>query len=193
MNGEIWGFHRRGKGIMSTTDNQDEIFDVVDENDNVIGQATREECNSNPNIIHRAVFVLVHNSKNQILWQKRSYRKDTAPGKWVTSVSGHVDSGEDYRDAAIRETKEELGIDVDVEFLGKFLYQYQKENEYSSIFRAFSNGPFYYNREEIETIKFMTIDELWRKETEGEIELSKAVSYIIESLNSVLNPYRGKS
>ena len=175
------------------TDNQNEIFDVVDEDDNVIGRATREECNSNPAIIHRAVFVLVYNDQDQILWQKRSNNKDTEPGKWVTSVSGHVDSGEDYKDAAIRETKEELGIDVDVEFLGKFLYQYRKENEFSSIFRAFSNGPFYYNRDEIAKVKFMTIDELWRKETEGVIELSKAVFYIIESLNSVLSPYRGKS
>ena len=165
------------------TDNQDEVFDLVDENDNVIGRATRKECNSNPNIIHRAVFVLVYNDQNQILWQKRSHGKDPAPGKWVTSVSGHVDSGEDYRDAAIRESKEELGINADPEFLGKVLYRYDRENEYSSIFRAFSNGPFYYNHEEIETVEFMTIDELLKKEAETEIELSKAVTHILESFD----------
>ena len=110
---------------MNITDNPDEIFDVVDENDNVIGRATRKECNSNPDLIHRAVFILVYNDKDEILWQKRSLTKDAAPGKWVTSVSGHVDAGEDYVDATIREVMEEIGIDVEAEFLGKFLFRYQ--------------------------------------------------------------------
>lgn len=164
-------------------DNQTEIFDVVDPDDRVIGRATRKECNSSPGLIHRAVFVLIYNDKGQLLWQKRSNTKDTNPGRWVPSASGHVDAGEDYLETALREVREELGVDVDVEFLGKFLYHYTNETEYSAIFKGYSNGPFDFSREEISEIRFMTIDEILKKEKEGTLQLAKAVHYIIESLS----------
>ena len=166
-----------------STDDQTEIFDVVDLDDQVIGRATRKECNSDPDLIHRAVFVLIYNDKGQLLWQKRSETKDTNPGRWVTSASGHVDVGEGYKETAVREVREELGVDVDVEFLGKFLFHYTNETEYSAIFRAHSNGPFDFNREEISEIRFMTIGEILKKEKEGTLQLAKAVHYIMESLS----------
>jgi len=165
------------------TDNLQEIFDIVDINDNVIGQATRRECHSDPNLIHRAVFVLIFNDNNHVLWQKRSHTKDVSPGEWTTSVSGHVLTGEDYELTAVREAREELGIDVALDFLGKFLYRYPIENEYSAIFRAFSNRPFDYNREEISCIKFMTIGDILEKENKKQLTLSRAVHHIIDSLS----------
>ena len=168
---------------MLTTDNLQENFNIVDINDNVIGQATRKECHSDPNLIHRTVFVLIFNDQNQVLWQKRSHTTDVSPGKWVTSVSGHVIAGEDYEKTAVREVREELGIDVSLEFLGKFLYRYPNENEYSAIFKASSNGPFTYNIEEISFIKFMTIGDILEKENEKKLKLSKAVHHIIDSLS----------
>ena len=168
---------------MMTTDNLEEIFDVVDVNDNVIGQAHRRKCNSDPKLIHRAVFVLIFNDQNLILWQKRSATKDVDAGKWVTSASGHVMAGDDYEETAIREVKEELGIDVSLTFLGKFLFRYLKENEYSAVFKAFSNGPFDYNREEISDIGFMTIKDILKKEKEKELELSMAVHHILNALH----------
>ena len=167
---------------MMTTDNLEEIFDVVDIHDKVIGQAHRKRCNSDPNLIHRAVFVLIFNDQNQILWQKRSATKDVDAGKWVTSASGHVMAGDDYEETAFREVKEELGIDVSLTFLGKFLFCYPSENEYSAVFKAFSNGPFNYNREEISDIGFMTIKDILKKEKEKKLELSMAVHHILNSL-----------
>ncbi len=163
-------------------DDQSEIFDVVNFNDEVIGRATRRECNSNPDLIHRSVFVLIYNNKNQLLWQKRSETKDTSPGEWVTSASGHVNSGDGYYETAVREVREELGVDLDMEFLGKFLFHYPNENEYSAIFRAYSDGPFDFNREEISEIRFMTLSEILGKEKAGELRLTKAVHHIIKSL-----------
>ncbi|MDB9822920.1 NUDIX domain-containing protein [Deltaproteobacteria bacterium] len=168
---------------MATTDNLQESFDIVDIDDNVIGQATRKECNSDPRLIHRAVFILIFNDRNQVLWQKRSHTKDVNPGEWVTSVSGHVNAGEDYGETAVREAVEELGIDVSLEFLGKFLYRYPTETEYSAIYRAFSNGPFNYNSEEISAIEFMTVSDILKKENENKLKLSRAVHYIIDSLS----------
>ena len=168
---------------MKTTDNLREVYDIVDINDNVIGQANRKKCNSDPKLIHRAVFVLIYNDQNQVLWQKRSETKDVGAGEWVTSASGHVMAGDDYEETAIREVKEELGIDVSLTFLGKFLFRYPNENEYSAIFKALSNGPFNYNREEISDIRFMTIGDIFKEEKEKKLKVSMAVHYIINALS----------
>ncbi|WP_309400525.1 NUDIX hydrolase [Cerasicoccus maritimus] len=88
-----------------------ELFDVVDEQDVVIGQAPRYQVHAE-GLRHRAVHILVWNSQNQLFLQKRSMNKDQMPGVWTTSCSGHVDSGENYDIAAVREISEELGIHV---------------------------------------------------------------------------------
>lgn len=86
-----------------------EIFDVVDENDLVTGTATRGEVHANK-LVHRAVHVFVFNKRGDLLLQKRSLLKDLCPNLWDSSVSGHLDSGEFYDAAAVRELEEEMGI-----------------------------------------------------------------------------------
>src|SRR6478735_3558880 len=88
-----------------------EIFDVVDANDEVTGTATRGEVHAQ-NLLHRAVHVFVFNKHGDLLLQKRSRLKDMCPGLWDSSVSGHLDSGEGYESAAVRELGEEMGISV---------------------------------------------------------------------------------
>ncbi len=88
--------------------NADEPFDVVDREDRVIGQAPRREVHAR-NLLHRATHVLVHNAKGQLFLQCRSVAKDTFPGCWDSSCSGHLDAGEDYLSAARRELGEEIG------------------------------------------------------------------------------------
>ena len=94
----------------------DEIFDVVDENDVPVGKATRAEVHAK-NLIHRAVHVLVFNRNGDLWLQKRSLRKDKNPGVWDSSVSGHLDAGENYLTAAIRELGEEIGVEKKAEDL----------------------------------------------------------------------------
>ena len=89
----------------------DELFDIVDEEDQVVGQERREVVH-HTQLKHRAVHVLVVNGKREILLQQRSWAKDLEPGKWGTSAAGHVDAGEGYEAAARRELGEELGIDA---------------------------------------------------------------------------------
>ena len=88
-----------------------EIFDVVDEHDEVTGQATRGEVHAQ-GLLHRAVHVLVFNKRGDVLLQQRSMLKDAHPGVWDSSVSGHLDAGEAYESAAVRELAEEMGIDA---------------------------------------------------------------------------------
>jgi isopentenyldiphosphate isomerase len=86
-----------------------DIFDVVDEHDRVLHQETRAEVHRR-RLLHRAVHVLVFNPLGQVYAQRRSATKDTFPLRWTTSCSGHVDAGEDYSTAVLRELGEELGL-----------------------------------------------------------------------------------
>lgn len=88
-----------------------EIFDIVNEHDRVTGQATRAEVHR-LKLRHRAVHILLFNSRGELLIQKRSAAKDSFPGCYDSSASGHLDSGEDYDACAYRELREELGLNL---------------------------------------------------------------------------------
>jgi isopentenyldiphosphate isomerase len=140
---------------------KEESFEVVDPHGKVIGTARRAELHRNPSLVHRVVHVLVFNLQDLLLLQKRSRNKDTAPGTWDTSVGGHVDIGEDIRSAALRELREELAIEgCTVSFLYEYLFSNQQETELVSTFTCAHNGPFRFNREEIDDVRFWSIDEI---------------------------------
>jgi isopentenyldiphosphate isomerase len=89
----------------------DETFDVVNDRDEVIGQATRREVHER-GLKHRAVHVLLFSPRSELFVQKRSATKDTFPGRYDSSASGHLDSSETYDACAARELREELGLEV---------------------------------------------------------------------------------
>jgi 16S rRNA (adenine1518-N6/adenine1519-N6)-dimethyltransferase len=82
---------------------------VVDENDQPVGQTTKQEA-WDKGLLHRIVRVVLLNSKGQMLLQHRTPIKDIFPDCWDTAAAGHVDAGEDYLTAAMREAEEELGM-----------------------------------------------------------------------------------
>ena len=137
----------------------EEIFDIVNERDEVIGQAPRKEVHAR-GLWHRAVHVLVFNSRGEVFLQKRSMLKDTAKGKWDSSTSGHVDSGEHYGATAVRELGEEIGLKVSQVPERLFKIDARKETgwEFCWIYRCTSEGPFTLHPEEIETGAWFTPD-----------------------------------
>lgn len=88
-----------------------EYFDQVDQNDRVIGRVSRDEAHKK-GLSHRAVHIFFQNFKGDWILQKRSSFKDVDPLLWTTSCSGHVDEGESYAEAAVRESEEELGVNI---------------------------------------------------------------------------------
>jgi len=127
----------------------DEYFIVVDEDDKVVGKATREKCHSNRRLIHRSVCIFVVNDRNEVFLQKRSMSKDLYPGYFTGSATGHVNYGEDYDEAAKRELKEELGIDAPLLKLGKAKSFTKEEREISMIYICRYNGPVKLSTKEI--------------------------------------------
>jgi 16S rRNA (adenine1518-N6/adenine1519-N6)-dimethyltransferase len=89
-----------------------EMFDVVDEHNNVIGQRPRGEVHAQ-GLRHRAVHVFVFDKRGNVYLQKRSHLKDAHPLVWDSSAAGHLDVGESYAACAIRELKEEIGAEVE--------------------------------------------------------------------------------
>src|SRR5690349_7942232 len=89
----------------------EELFDVVDERDEVIGQLPRKEVHRR-GLRHRAVHILIYNSRVEIFLQKRSALKDTFPQRWDSSAAGHLNPGEEYDACSVREVQEELGYTV---------------------------------------------------------------------------------
>jgi len=91
-------------------DTHEELLDVVDSNDRVLGVAARARIHA-AHLRHRSVHVLVVNANGDIYIQRRALNKDCSPGLWDTSAAGHVIHRESYEAAAVREVNEELSLD----------------------------------------------------------------------------------
>ncbi len=130
----------------------DELFDVVNERDEVTGRQTRAEVHR-LGLRHRAVHVLVFNRRGEVFLQKRSRLKDTFPGVWDSSTSGHLDSGEDYDASAVRELREEIGLVVERAPVRLFKLEACERTgqEFVWVYRHESEGPFVLHPAEIET------------------------------------------
>jgi isopentenyl-diphosphate delta-isomerase len=139
----------------------EEWFDVVDRSDRVIDRASREEVHRN-GLLHRSAHLLVFDGSGRVLLQKRSMVKDRFPGRWDSSVSGHVDSGESYDQCIVREAMEEIGIRLAAtpERLFKVDACDETDQEFSWVYRTYSEGPFAPNEEEISEIGWFTGDEV---------------------------------
>ncbi len=143
-----------------TTDPQDELFDIINEQDKVIGQATRRECHADKSLIHRSISVGIFNDQGEILLQQRSLTKDMEPGFWDISCGGHVSASQTYQETATRELQEELGISVPIKLLKIHLTRMSHESEFSAVFRGYHNGPFTPHPQEISSLQFFNPDEL---------------------------------
>lgn len=133
----------------------DELLDVVDSGGRVIGAAPRRRIHGNNRWLHRVVHLLVIDSGGRLLLQKRSMNKSVAPGKWDTSVGGHVDCGEDVEAALCREASEELGFSPgNPLFAYQYIHSNTHESELVSTFTCTHDGPFHHNPEEIESVAF---------------------------------------
>jgi isopentenyldiphosphate isomerase len=142
---------------------KEEFFDIVDEHGRVIAKAARSLCHGNPNLVHRTVHVVVYHPDGRLLLQRRNLTKDIQPGKWDTAVGGHLDCGESFNSAVVRELNEELGIDVpfsDLKHIFDMKIRNSIESENIRVYSLIHAGPFNFQLEEIDEVKFWDIDDL---------------------------------
>lgn len=148
----------------------EEWFDVVNERDEVVGRETRRVVHAT-GLWHRAVHVLVFDREGRVFLQKRSMKKDLSPGLWDSSCSGHLDAGEDYDTAAVRELGEEIGVhgakigSTDSEVRRWFRVDACEETgwEFCWIYRLRYDGALTLEPEEISGGEWLSPDEVTRR------------------------------
>ncbi|MBU4565587.1 MAG: NUDIX domain-containing protein [Proteobacteria bacterium] len=143
---------------MSPAQDPDELLPVVDDQDRQVGLAYRSQVHGQ-GLLHRAVHVLLFDLDGNLWLQRRSQAKDTYPGMWTSSASGHLDPGEDYHAAAQRELREELGLDLELTYLGKVPAGPATQGEFSGVFRAQSGQKPVPDPEEIAEMGLFSLED----------------------------------
>ena len=141
----------------------EQLIQVSDDDETIMGPVARRLVHGNPALIHRAVHVVVLNRGGFMLLQKRSFSKDVMPCKWDTSVGGHVGFGQSYEEAALREAGEELGVRLnpsDLEYLYLLKIRDPVESENIRSYLSFQEGPFHPDPEEVESVRFWNRKEI---------------------------------
>ena len=171
-----------------TTDH--ELLAIVNEYDEVVGSKPRREVHSE-GLRHRAVHILVFDHEGSVCLQKRSKDKDVNPGAWDTSAAGHVDFGETYEGAAVRELNEELGITPDgsLALIGQIEACELTGWEFVQIFALRTTRDLTPNSEEIETLEWVSLEALERLFDDETVPLTRSFRRVWEKfMASELSP-----
>jgi 8-oxo-dGTP pyrophosphatase MutT (NUDIX family) len=126
----------------------------------VIGTAPRAEVRRQK-LLHRGIAVLCYNSSGEIYVHRRTATKDVFPSMYDMFISGMVSEGESYRDCAVRELAEEVGVaGPEPELLFKHLYLKRDNPSWVALFRVVWDGPIEPQAAEIESGSFLSPAEL---------------------------------
>ncbi|NUK00197.1 NUDIX domain-containing protein [Streptomyces lunaelactis] len=147
----------------------DEILDIVDENDEVIGQAPRGEAYAR-GMRHRCAFILARDAEGRIFVHRRTSTKLVFPSLYDMFVGGVVGAGESYDAAALREAEEELGVSglPRPVPLFKFLYDNGEHSWWSAVYEVRCELPVHPQAEEVAWHDFLPEEELERRLGEWE-------------------------
>ncbi|QWT41423.1 NUDIX hydrolase YfcD [Dickeya dadantii] len=165
-----------------------EWVDIVDENNEVIAQSSRQQMRAQ-HLRHRATYIVVHDGMGKILVQRRSETKDFYPGWLDATAGGVVQSGENLLESARREAEEELGI-AGVPFAEHGLFYYESDDcrVWGALFSCVMHGPFALQAEEIDEVSWLTPEEITARCDEFTPDSLKALSLWL-SRNSGSNDY----
>jgi isopentenyldiphosphate isomerase len=161
----------------------DEILSVVNESDQVVGQARRGDIHQQ-RLMHRSVHLLILNRAGDVLLQKRSILKDCCPGYWDSSAAGHVEAGESYDQCLMREVTEELGITLKAlpEKICKLSPSTDNGMEFCQAYQVIHEGPFSAEEAEIDELRWFSRRELDEWLMQGGVRLTDSVKMLIEQL-----------
>jgi len=157
-----------------------EKIQIVDENDEPIGGSTRQEAWANGSY-YRLVQIVLRDEDGNFLLQKRSSLKALFPNCWTNAASGHVDEGETYEISAPRELAEEIGVEVPLEFVGKFLVQKRMDDKIINQFNGVFEGKVAHDTKftiqplEVSEVRWFTPEELKEKIATSPSEFTPAM------------------
>ncbi len=165
----------------------DEKVVLVTTDDQELGVMEKMQAHED-GLLHRAFSVFIFNNKGEMLLQKRASGKYHSPGKWTNAVCSHPRQGETYEEAAQRRMQEELGFSCPLEYRFNFIYKADVgqdlwEHELDYVFSGTFDGEYLLNKDEVEEIRFITLEDLER-------ELQDRPENFTEWFKIILNQYR---
>ncbi|MGG2140050.1 NUDIX hydrolase YfcD [Symbiopectobacterium sp. RP] len=160
-----------------------EWVDIVDENNDVIAQASRQQMRAQ-RLRHRATYIVVHDGMGKILVQRRTETKDFYPSWLDATAGGVVQTGEHMLESARREAEEELGI-AGVPFADHGLFYFDGDNcrVWGALFSCVTHGPFALQEEEVAEVCWMTPQEVTARCDEFTPDSLKALSLWMSRYN----------
>ena len=168
-----------------------ELIEIVDKDGNFTGQVMDKEDAHNKNLLHNEVGIFIINDKREVLLEKRSANKRFSPNKWGL-CAGHVDAYETLEDAAIREIKEEVGLDVTPKELipyGEREITISDSNSHITYFYYVKcnkkEDEFIIQEEELSEVKWFNIDEIITMIKEGKTSFKDNRIKLFESLRNL--------
>lgn len=139
----------------------EEIFPLVDEQGNVVGQAPRSQCHNGSKLLHPVIHLHVFNQEGQLFMQKRSATKDIQPNKWDSSVGGHIGLNETPQQAALREACEEIGLqNISIHYIDTYIIETEVERELTYCFFTITNKTPCIDKDEVCDGRFWEITEV---------------------------------
>ncbi len=143
--------------------NPDEILIVVDEDNNIVGQESRRVVHKK-SLWHRTAHIWIVDGKGNLLCHKRSLKKDSDPGMWDPRFGGHLGPNEDFEDAAIGETQEEIGLKLSTKQLRVLgIFRSDHDKEFQGDFEIVWDGnlsDLKLEPDEIDEVKWFSFDEI---------------------------------
>lgn len=131
----------------------------VDENDNIIGSRPREEFYTGEHI-HRSTYLILLNSKNEIIIQKRASTKKWYPDLYTFAVARTVQKGETYEESMEKGLKKKIGIFTPLKFLFKLFFQEKSDRAFRAVFIGKIDKEIKSNKKDITEVKWINIDEI---------------------------------
>jgi isopentenyl-diphosphate delta-isomerase len=144
-----------------------EMMNVVDALDRVVATVPKTEIYAKK-LMHRIVHVLLFDEAGRMALQLRSKTVSFCPGHWSTTVGGHVQAGESYRQAADRESQEEIGVVLDVTSVGTFQFEGAGLHKFLGVFKATYAGPFHPDPKAVTSVDYFTMQEIQAMIDRGE-------------------------
>lgn len=159
---------------------------IVDEHDQPVGGATKQEAWER-GLIHRIVRISILDENGRLLVQKRSQQKQPYPGCWDNSAAGHVDVGETYEQAALRELQEELGLqDVTLQPVGDYYIEVHDDwrimKRFTRVYTAVLPSPvptFGLSPREVERTEWMDVAQVKQLVREHPDQVSDGLEQVI--------------
>ncbi|PJA12254.1 hypothetical protein COX64_04770 [Candidatus Dojkabacteria bacterium CG_4_10_14_0_2_um_filter_Dojkabacteria_WS6_41_15] len=166
---------------------EDEVLTEVNKDDEEIGKIIKKEAHSSNKRFHRAAHLMIFTSKGEVILQQRSWNKMSGPGKW-DMPGGHQVLGQTIEQCAASELAEEMGISIDLTFVRKGLYQDTNQSEYYYLYAGISDGPYGFDKNEVEQIKVFDCKKLLLKEYEEAPQVLDHVFGYIKELRPFWEP-----